>query len=281
MAVVNEFTSSRGTAAVEELLGLLGSEQVRRLDDAHPFSTAFAARDRAAVGGVLTDRQARRVAELEAIALMLRRHRPDWSAHRSHLSDLLVSRDKVGAVLFELEVGEYLGRASKTRWRWARFNEHAPDWVADRQHLGVECHRAMSIEKLANYGKTLSEKAAQHDKWRGPLVIALGFDGVVPPNVVQRMHRDAQRYLPWMTRHREVSAVLVFASQRVTRAPVAAARGGLQLRSQQCTEIRNANAVHPIRPGLLGDGPEVFRRTFPGPMKSMNEQINGLTTEEK
>ncbi len=279
MAVLTTFARSEGDQAVGRLIELLGQASVAGLDEAHPLSRPFRARARASAGGVLTRGQSQRVAELEAAAIMLTGHEPEWKNHRRHLRDLLLSATDVGALLFELEVGEYLERASGQRWLWARFERGTPDWIAEGNDIGVECHRALSVDKLEEYGKTLSKKAHQHRNWNRPLVIALGFVGAPSNKTLLKMPSQAERHLPWMTRHKEVSAVLVVGRQPLPR-PARTPPGGLQFRSQQCIEIRNVDALHPIRQGLLGDGDEVFRHTFPGPMKSFTEPAHAVIGKE-
>ncbi|NJD66253.1 MAG: hypothetical protein FIB00_13630, partial [Chloroflexi bacterium] len=274
MAVETTFSRSQGNGALDWLEEFVGGPAVAKLGDRHPLTIALRARERRSNGGMLTLAQERAVALVEGAALALRRHEGDWTDHTDDLRKLLTSEGDLGAIIFELEVGDYLESAAPRTYRWSRFEEGAPDWVDDGGGVGVECHRAMSTTKLTDYGKTLSTKAKQHQNWTGALVIALGFNGTASAEQAQSMHKEAKRHLPWMTRHREVSAVLIFGSQRAgKRRTTASGIPGLEFRAAQVIEIRNHNAFRPIPPGQLGDGPELSRRTFPSAMQSLTQPV--------
>lgn len=282
MAVETIFSRAQGNDALDWLEGFVGRTALAKLSANHPLTIAVRARERRGGGGVLTHAQERSIALVEGAALALRGHEGDWTNDADQLRKLLSSEKDLGAVIFELEVGDYLESATGNTYRWTRFEQGAPDWVAVAGGVGVECHRALSITKMAGYGSTLSEKAKQHQNWNGALVIALGFNGTATVKQVQAMHKDAQRYLPWMTRHREVSAVLIFGSQRAgRRRATSAGIPGVEFRAAQVIEIRNNNALHPVPPGQLGDGRELSRRTFPSAMQSLTQPVVQATTPRR
>lgn len=267
---------SQAAESMNGLVELLEQPAIDRLDPGHPLAAGFAAWRRLG-RGVLTQRQEAALAELRFYSKLLWDHRADWEPQKAELRDELLAAKSVGPLLFELSVGAHVERTLGEQMRWVRLNAapeaSAPDWIHAERHLAVECHRADRLEKISDYGKTLQRKADQHEGWNGPLVIALGFAGLASAKQLQRMSRDAERYLPWMTRHTEVSAVLVFADYPAgDYANTADGERGLRYRAGQMIEIRNLNANHPLAPNVhLGDGARMFEGRFPGPVTSLAE----------
>ncbi|MGE3073388.1 MAG: hypothetical protein AB7N24_04785 [Dehalococcoidia bacterium] len=120
----------------------------------------------------------------------------------------------------------------------------------------------------------MATAATQHPNPDRPLMVAIGFDGVLPDDVVASLAGDGRRYLPWMTRHTNVAGVLVFGRTGGIRqgSGLLGVRGTLH-DEQRIVEIRNHNSEPKLPPDFrFGSGPETYRVTLPGPMRSMRDR---------
>lgn len=159
--------------------------------------------------------------------------------------------------------------------KWQSFEHSSPDWSIDDPTCFVECKLARSSDKAENYSDYLSQAAKQHRHIQAPLVIAVGFDETLTDEVLKRMDVQAMRHLAWMTRHREVSRVLVYGrSGYRSHGSGPLGLNGFIFGQEHVIEISNHSAEHPLPENFrFGSGPETFRETFPGPMESLTRPM--------
>jgi len=263
----------RSALRLKELIG--GTERVNNLASGHPLRLGFRALDKHLRVPGLTDLDREHLHVLAMLANTLFDHQADWASHKRELIGKLISAKDAISLCFELLVGRMIVDRHANTSSWQTFEPGLPDWHASSPAFEVECKLARSRDKASNYGKYLGDVADQHPNPTGPLVAAVGFDGVLGDDVIDAMAGEARRHMPWMTRHREVSAVLVLGrSGRNGRGRGPLGTTGFRFAANRLIEIRNLNSSHPLPSDLrFGHGPEVYRTTLPGPMKSLTQRL--------
>lgn len=243
------------------------------LPSSHPLRSGFDALRRSISGQFMNDLHREDLANLKVRAQFLRSVEPDWHEHSSELIAKLQDRRQCPGVLFELELGSLL-KGVGLRPRWTAFEQGVPDWSADDAQFEVECKQAQNAAKSSDYSRYLREIAGQHPNRSTPLVAAIGFAQPLGLDQIDAMREEAKRYLPWLTRHREISAVLIVGKESGIRRVKRLGLSGFDHQRQTVTEIRNLNALRPLPSEVqFGNGrsPAVFK--FPGAMDSLTRRV--------
>ena len=263
------------------LKSLVGGEAASsKFSGDHPLAAGLDAARKSLSGRLLSPQEQESIAILAARSATLFRYEGDWAPRRDLLTEKLLKAAECRGILFELDTERHILRRSTSERTWTSLIEGQPDWTTSGPDCVIECKLARSVKRVLNYQSYLADAAEQHPAPIRPLIVAIGFDGVLSSSVVARLHEDGKRHLPWMTRHQNVAGVLVFG--RTGRIQPGRALLGVQGTlhdEQRIIEIRNHNSI-PTLPMTFrfGTGPETFRTTLPGPMQSLTKRAS-LPTE--